>query len=380
MATYTLPAVSEIRGYLKDVGWVEQGRGQAGSLWRKDDRRIGIPHAETADPDVLVGALRRIAGTEQVATLDLLDRIRYRLMDRAELKTDTDREIVDTIPLRAATTMLSAAKSLLRSAATTAWHERTEISGNYARRGDAVAKQAHMAHTKRGSFIIPIIVPLPSVDDMQDTQPYLEGLYQSPPEPFERRVTRTFAQSLQALQESVVEPAREPTKEVLRELVERGVSREFCTNLGKILKEPAIGDLQATFNWASSVPASVTIPKSVAIEAESVELVERAADKLRRFKIDTSHTFSGNIVALRRNVDDARGEIAISTVRRGRQCEIWIDLSLEKYQTAISWHRDGRTVLAEGVVKRGPGRRLVVNEVERLHPIDEMYIPGIADA
>ncbi|MEV0752790.1 hypothetical protein [Streptosporangium sp. NPDC050280] len=299
-------------------------------------------------------------------------------MDRTELKAEADRDIVDAIPLRAASTMLGSVRFLLRSAATTAMFERSEIAGNYATRGDEVVKRAHMAHTKRGSFIIPILVPLPDVSDIESPQAPIEGIeYQALPEPFERRVTRTFAQSLNALQETVIEPARNPTPEILYELVGRGVSREFCSHLGKILKEPNIGGLKASFEWASGVSTSVSIPREVSIDAGAVNLIEITAERLKRSKVDLSQTFSGNIVALRHSPKDPVGEVAVATIRRGRPCEIWITLPLRDYDDAISWHREGRIILAEGVVRRGPDRRLEVSELRRLTPIEDMYIPGV---
>ncbi|MEV8639297.1 hypothetical protein AB0395_47355 [Streptosporangium sp. NPDC051023] len=372
---YSVPSAKELRKYLRDIGWAERGRGEVGSLWAKGSHRVGVPNDENSESELVLGAIQRVAAVEQKAPKELLEQVRFRLIDRTELRAASDHYIADTIPLQAATAMVSSARVMLRTSATTAWNERSEIRGNYARRGDAVAESARMDHTKKGSFIIPILVPLPEIEEPDSRQSSLMEV--SAPEPFERRVTRTFAQSLKAVQESIVEPAREPTIDVLYEIVERGVSREFCLSLGRILKEPSVAELGAAFSWAPGVPASVNIPKNVTLDSEARPLIEMAAEKLRKNRIDTSRIFSGKIVALRRRVEELAGEVAVSTIRGGRPCEIWIRLSPQQYDYAISWHRDARPVLVKGEIQRDSSRRLLVSSATQFHPLDETYIPGM---
>lgn len=259
--------------------------------------------------------------------------------------------------------------------------ERAQIGGSYTRRGDEVIRDALMGHTEKGSFVIPVLVPLAA--DPVPVVPRQTALddhsfSRVPAEPFERRAVRTFTQSLAAVRDLVVEPAHEPAATELHELVYRGVSREFCSALARILDESSVGEFETRVDWAPAVPGPGATPKSIVVESEAVDLVQKVADKLRQQRIDPSQVFSGTIVQLRHEEDDPFGEISVSTMRCGKMSEILVRLPLEHYTRAWDWYSAGRAVLVEGTIRRGPGRRLMVDSPERCHPIDETFLPGIS--
>ncbi|MCT9139113.1 hypothetical protein [Streptomyces violarus] len=370
-----IPSITQIRTYLQAKGWESQPPGAAGTIWHLDGAMIGVPAVN--DPGIASGIVERIARQEQRSPKDVALSIRYHLMDVTYLRAANDYAITDTIPFEAASTVITSARKLLRAVGTTAWNERGEIGGNYARQGDAVLRRARMDHTQEGSFIIPILVPLSHMEDVPGAAPQEADLelFQAAPEPFERRVTRTLAQSLMAVKEIIVEPESSPTVGDLHAVVARGVSREFCTALAKILTEPSVSEFETSFAWASSVPAPETMPSAVSIESDASEKIEEAAGKLKRHRIDSTSTFSGNIVELRHVGDDPFGIATISTVRRGRRSEIRVRLPYETYQEAIIWHRARRVVIVDGEVKHGVGRRLVVDNPVDCRPIDEILLP-----
>ncbi|WP_455354429.1 hypothetical protein [Streptomyces sp. SYSU K217416] len=337
----------------------------------------GISSDLNNDPEVAKGIVERIARQERRNLKEVALGIRYHLMDVTYLRAANDYKITDTIPFEAASTVIASARRLLRAVGTTAWHERGEIGGNYASRGDAVLQRARMDHTQEGSFIIPILAPLPFTEEIDTGVQYIEDLelFRAAPEPFERRVTRTFAQSLMAVKEIIVEPESSPSVSDLHAVVARGVSREFCSALAKILSEPSVSEFETSFDWASSIPAPETIPEKVTIDSDASRKIEEAADKLKKHRIDSTSTFSGNIVELRHVGNDEFGFATISTVRRGRRSEIRIRLPYEAYQEAVIWHRGRRTVIVEGEVRHGAGRRLVVEQAVDFRPIDEILLP-----
>jgi hypothetical protein len=375
-----LPSTTQLQTYLRFKGWRELAPGPAGSLWAIDGARIGVPHDD--DDFLIEGSIDRIAKLEGRTSKDVGNSIRHLLFDVTHLRAVNDHLIVDTIPLEAAAKILSSSRRMFQAAATTARAERAQIGNNFSRLGNEVVKQALMGHTERGSFVIPVLVALPEpspVDIHEVTlldDPSEEGFHRTAPEPFERRVVRTFAQSMQAMQEIVVDPAREPTVDQMYELVYRGVSREFCTSLRGILEESSVAEFGATIEWAPAVTPPRTLSERISIDAEAADLVRIVADKLRQTKVDPNQVFSGTIVQLRHeDPQDPYGEIAVSTVRRGHQSEILVRLPIADYRNAWQWHSQGRAVLVEGVVRSAPGQRLRVDIPSRFHPVDEMFLP-----
>lgn len=373
-----LPGVEQLQSYLRFKGWRPLSAGPAGRVWGKEAVRIGVPHVD--DDFLIEGAIDRIAKFEERTRKGVRDSVRFLLFDVTHLRAANDHLIADTIPFETAATILSSSKRMLQATATTARKERAQIGDNYSSIGNAVVKQALMGHTERGSFIIPVLVALPEpspIDfhDLSLLSDLDESFHRAAPEPFERRVVRTFAQSMQAVEEIVVEPAKMPTVDQIYELVYRGVSREFCTSLTAILKEPSVAEFGITIDWAPAVIPPRTLSK-VSIDAGAADLVQRVADRLRQTKVDPNQVFTGTIVQLRHeDPQNPYGEVAVSTIRRGRQSEVLVRLPFQDYERAWQWHYEGRAVLVEGVVRRSPGQRLRVDSPSRFHPVDETFLP-----
>ncbi|TDQ00677.1 hypothetical protein [Labedaea rhizosphaerae] len=378
--TVVLPALTDLISYLRAYGWRSSSPGPGGTLWVNGDARIGVPHEPD---DVLLGSvLERLARTEQRDLKATADAVRHVRFDVTHLRAVNDYRIVDKIPLETATKLISSARMMLRATATTARRERAQIAGSYSRIGDDVIREAFMGHTERGSFIIPVLVPIREPDQEAPTQPTLYDdredpvLHKEPPEPFERRVMRTFAQSMQAVRDLVVTPGRQPSTDHIHELVYRGVSREFCAGLANVLDESAISEFESTVEWAPVVPAPGTI-RQVSISAEAVDLVRYVADRLRQQKAPSRQIFSGTIVGFRHeNHDDPYGEIAVSTMRRGRPSEVRVRLPIDTYREAWEWHNAGRAVLVEGLIRRSPGKPGIVDNPSRIRPLDEFMLPS----
>jgi hypothetical protein len=375
-----LPSTSQLQSYLRFKGWHQLSPGPAGSLWVNDTARIGVPYDD--DEFLIEGAIERVAKAEQRSPKEVRDAVRFLLYDVTYLRAVNDHVIAETIPLGAAATILTSSKRMLQATATTARSERAQIGGNFSKLGNDVVKHALMGHTERGSFVIPVLVELPEpspvdLHEMDLVEELSEGrFHRSAPEPFERRVVRTFAQSMQAIQEVVVDPSKDPTVDQIYELVYRGVSREFCTSLTGILNEPSVAEFGATIDWAPVITPPRTLSGRISIDAGAADLVQRVANRLRQTKVDPSQVFSGTIVQLRHeDPQDPYGEIAVTTVRHGHQSEVLVRLPLNQYENAWEWHYQGRAVLVEGVVRSAPGQRLRVDSPTRFLPVDETLLP-----
>jgi len=349
-------------------------------MWRFNGSRIGVPLEP--DADLIFGVVRRLAAAERRELAEVLTRIQYLLYDVTDLVATGEDPETHGVPLNSAARIINSARMMLRATATTAIAERAQIASNYSDRGDSVIQDSLVGHTKRGSYIIPVLVPLPEPEEPDFHQPLLDAggehvqFHRAGIEPFERRVVRTFAQSMQAVRDLVVTPDRVPNTDDVHELVYRGVSREFCSGLATILKQRDVETFGANVAWAPAVPAPKTMPSSITIDADARQVVERTAEKLSAQRVDPNRVFSGTIVQFRHeDPDDPFGEISVSTVRRGHPAEIVVRLRLDQYKEAWEWHTQGRAVLIEGVVRRTPGRPLRVDQPVRFHPADEMFLP-----
>lgn len=279
MTTVALPSVEDLQAYLATAGWQEGSLGVAGSLWTKADSEIGVP--SRPDNDLIRGAVERLARIEHRPLSEVSTTIRLWRFDVINLCIAGDNPKVESIPLSCAATIMQSAYRMLRAAGTTTIRTREEIRGGYSRLGHEMARAAQMGHTEGGSFVIPVLVPLFDRVPQEDTRgPAVVHI--AAPEPPRRHATRTLAKSLTAICELIVAPARKSKTKSLDAAVEHGVSRELCMSLVRILKEPSVGRFEARFRWARTVDSPTPLPVSVILESSARNLIESAANQLRR--------------------------------------------------------------------------------------------------
>jgi hypothetical protein len=118
---------------------------------------------------------------------------------------------------------------MIRATATTSRTPKARIRGNYSKAGDEIANGARLAHTEEGSYILPVLMPIPEAPEQPEDLWSADGseLERAIPESAERRVTRTLAEALTAVSRLVVEPARDPRQAEVGALIAAGASHEL---------------------------------------------------------------------------------------------------------------------------------------------------------
>jgi hypothetical protein len=371
--------------YLELNGWLRQAPGPAGSLWvQSSDDQWVIAVPEPIDPNTVewLGVVERLAAFEHSPSTDVEMRIVTQFIDVTRLHASNQYLINGTIPLDAGVSLVRSAYTMLRAAGTTSRRPRGHISGNYSDIGDEIVRQARMAHTEDGSYVVPIWMPLTPPSDDETPTIFDDSIEQRlPMETPERRITRTLAQSLEAVSMVIVQPAS-PVRHAsdLLPFIAAGGSRELVVALQKVLEKPAVATFEAKFSWAGGLNPPGGLTSQVILDTEAAPLLENAARLLQAPENFPHQIYTGKIVLIMHRPDDPFGEIGIDTVRQNRSCEIRVRLDLEKLDRAYEWARTERAVLVEGAVRRGgPGRKLRIDDPSRVLPLDETLLPANAD-
>jgi hypothetical protein len=231
-----LPALDHlVRLYLTSRGWHADPPGSAGALWRRgEDQVIAVPARIPVDSAAWRSVIDRIGVADARSPEDVASSIQLQMTDVTRLRAANDIVISGSIPLPAGVNLVSSAYAMLRAAATASVRPRAHIAGNFSKLADEVVAQARLGHTQSGSYIIPLLMPLTSPPDDRTDAPPVPGMEieRSPIEPSERRVTRTLAQALDAVDRLIVQPARKPRPSDLTSAVVAGVTRELVTLSG----------------------------------------------------------------------------------------------------------------------------------------------------
>jgi hypothetical protein len=360
--------------YLAATGWLAPEEvGEVGQLWRHPTSSFILPV-----PDHLVDGgidwqviTERLARLEGIKVAEVVARLAEQAVDVVNLRAANNIVIRDTIPLEAGVTLVQSYWTMLRSSATTALGPRSFIR-RYRKTGDDLVAAARMAHTKRGSFIIPILLPLsePEPDEKTPEEPTLPNMeVTAAPEPLERRVMRTFAESLAALDTLAVRPEKEPQgSSVVHELVRAGVSHQFVSALYRVLTENAVAEFSAAFEWApiGDPPKGV---REVAIPAAASERIKSVGSHLKdaptpRFE----EQFVGPIRRVERDADADTGTVTVQTFRNGHTANVAVRVSASVLDQAWEWARDRKTLVVQSRVRR-TGDGLVAVSSDAVTPL-----------
>jgi len=367
----------EVQTFLQGAGWQPGPSGPVGALWRRPGKpqELAVPSQIRLGSREYVGIVERLGAWLEEPTSQLAVRIQNQFIDVTRLRAANDIVIGGTIPLAAGRAMVTAAEAMLRAAGTTSYKLRSNINGNFSRLGDELVARARMGHTEVGSYIVPVLMPLSSPFGDEDAPAGFEGMDPNTVlEPAERRVTRTLAQALVALNTQVVQPAKQVQRSALHPFVDAGGSRELVVALSNILAHPAVAEFEASFTWAGGISGSASLPSEVDFPSPSAELLTQTASLMRDLKVSPTSLLTGPIVLVRYEPGDPFGEVGIQTVRSGRPCEVQVRVRAADIDRAHAWAIGKRILVVEGAVRSQRGRPLLVEAPIRFLPLEETML------
>jgi hypothetical protein len=263
---------------------------------------------------------------------------------------------------------------MLRSTATTSMRTRAVIAGGFSKRGDEIVRRARMAHTEHGSFVVPMHMPLSDPEPVNSYDEPLPGVEKRDLlEPAERRVMRTFAESLAAVSKILIQPENEPTAQQVPYLVEAGASREFLVALNDVLAKPVLNEFSAAFEWAAGLKQPHT-PSSIEIPHAASPRIQRATELLRKPTSVPGETLTGPIIMVRHEPADPVGLIWVQAVRQGRQVEVEVRVNADVLDDVHEWMKQEETVVVAGNITRSPGRRLQINDPRTVEKLSDRFL------
>lgn len=368
-----------LQSYLRLHGWRETSSGTGGATWEAETVRTGestlrVPWDVDRNfvewtwlMDALAAQHSRDGGTLPTTADELSIQVTHWFTDVEEFRGVGDIDD-QSISLDRGAALVDSAKSIVRTSATTSRGIKADLSSRYSSRGDQIADQARMGHTKPGSFVIPILIPVEPHEGSREAMPLSDemGRYD---EPDERRVSRTMAQALKAIEKHIVEPAREPNGDDIAALVSAGVAVETLKAVRRVFATTM--SLSVNFEWAGGLEGEAQLPRVAELPVESDDLLARAVTKLARREKPAAEILTGYIVQLRDEHDEPTGTIRLSTVRSGRPCEVSVDLNELDLERAHGWFHDRVSLRVAGRVTRVPGKPSRIERLEAIGPISE---------
>jgi hypothetical protein len=365
----------ETASYLTRAGWFAGGAGAFGELWMKQENPdqqpgLAVPYHLDSESQEFQAIAWRLAQDEKRAQAVVEDAVGREFQDVQNYRI-ADRFAFDhSVLLDSAANVLASARRIVRAAATTSRKPRAQIGSNFSKPGDELAARARLSHTKNGSFVLPVVMPVEPPVQASDHMLVRQLVI----EPSERRVTRTVATAIAALNSIAVQPSHSPRADDLMDLIQSGVSRELVSAVRAIAADSGVHAFDTTFQWAASVGTPGGLPDRVTIPDDAVELLGRVEQRLRAAKPAPDQSVSGQIVDVRYEPGDPTGEVAIKTIRNNRDVEIRITVRSQTVNSAHDWAKNGRAIVARGNVTSAPGKPLRMLDPSAVLPMDDLFI------
>ncbi|WP_152915992.1 hypothetical protein [Arthrobacter sp. RIT-PI-e] len=365
----TTSDIQDLVDYLNLTGWDQRTNGESGGLWEaKNGDVIAVPHRASAGDLAWNGVIERVADSAGLSKKSIEALVRNLYVDVTEFRAADDILIHGSIPVEAGFSLISTARTLLRTSATTSRGPKALINGNYSRPGERIVEHARFGHTIPGSYILPMLVPISRPQRISDSllhDPTLPSLY----EPEERRATRTMAQALSAIQNRVVDPDRVPGPTVISDLIIAGVSREMVSALHQVVSDASVTTFDASFRWASGFQEPQKLPSKIEIPAGAARVLKSTFELMRPLKKSRTESLTGQIVQLRDDDSVVFGDVSIRTMRNGRTSEIDVRLRGHELQQAHRWFEEREVLVVEGEVESMPGKGLRIDAPIRVEPL-----------
>lgn len=354
----------DVVGFLHANGWtIASERGRSVQIWVRDDKyEVLVPFDRKLDGFAvlmaeLLATLEVVHGRTQAS---LISDMRDGSVDKVRVRVDDDDLADGTIPVEVGSSVVSSARHMIWSAASSA----AEPRSNYPRRRPKAAtdylRRVRLGQTEVGSFTVSVLCPVPPAP-LHTSMLHDFGVG-SGSDPFERQVTKKLMQGLDTASRLAVNFVHLGTIEALSELAHKGVSANLCDSLLRARDAvSSSGQLHVTTSWSWRRPVRDAIRDAVVFSPDDFDLIEEASRILKEFSPREEHELVGTVIRLERGDQEFDGRITIRTFFDGGSKSVGVRLSEDPYKRAMQAHEDRSLVACLGDLVKDGNRYELVN-------------------
>jgi hypothetical protein len=352
----------ELTGYLRANGWRQEADlAGKGSLWllRNSEGQefdIALPaRRELADYALrMAEALQTLAEVERRSQLDILRDIQTTTSDLVRVRARSRDAENGTLPFDQAVAFVESSRDMLLAAACAAIDKRPSFASRKAQQAMEYLRNVRMGQTERGSYVLTILSPVPP--ELRPAQGTL--LPVEPEDPYERSVTRTLMNALEALEQAAREAAVGGNMTAFQNAVSRGVSANLCDAVIRLSAVSPGDGLDIQVSWSRTRPVGRETPSIVFLDNDSIPIIEEAARQFREIAPLEDVEIEGFVTRLHRGPTAKEGEVTIEASIEGKLRRITLRLGAE-YSQAAQAHERRHPVRCTGeLVREGRGFRL----------------------
>ncbi len=353
--------------FLRSAGWLRRsGKNEVASLWYRHrdgaEQEVLLPlRPEAPDyQDRWLDLLEQLAGYEDRSIESMTEAVLYAGADVMEWGVGHESLIDFTIPLADGHRFLDGMRAAVVAATSSTINPKSYFGHTITKQAYQHANQVRIGQTRRGSYVIPLISRLPSVEDAP-SQDRLDLHVEV--EPFERRVVLRLSEALSTIEDLALQQERAPSPSQLIEAVHSGVSYELCTAVASILEASSIDVVSIAVELASHVPGRRNPPKQIQLPQRAEPVLHDMAKRLRGSDYVAQQQIYGFVRSFRRDPDERLGTVTVLAETGRVKRQIRMRLQPEDYDNAAQANIERRPVIVTGTLQQEAGRTWWMSEV-----------------
>jgi hypothetical protein len=207
-------------------------------------------------------------------------------------------------------------------------------------------ERVRLGQTEIGSFVVTLLAPVPPVvDNNLQTSMWPELAS----EPYERQVTRVFANGLQSAANAISAFNRGEGIGAFEAVVKDGVSANLCDAVATIAERSNGADLSVT--WARTRPAPMQ-RSEVRFARNDVDLLREVARQFRLREPRDNVTLLGSTTMLQRAGKQVWGRVTFAAFIDDHPRAVTVELPRNEYEMAVDAHKKRQPILITGDLVR----------------------------
>jgi len=354
----------EVASYLRVHGWRQEadlnGKGSVWLLPAEDGREeadITLPlQRDLGDFALRMGdVLRTLRQVERRPEPEILQDLMTTSCDLIRVRAPSREAESGSLPLEQAVAFVERSRDLVLAAACAAITKRAYFATRKPTKATEYLSKVRMGQTERGSYVLTILSPVAPALAPEGELP----LDLEPSEPYERRVTRTLAEGLAAMEQAARGAAASGGMGGFEQAVRLGVSANLCDAVtGLSAVSPGEG-LDIRIAWSRTRPVPNTVPSRVFLGSDSMPLIQEASRLFKDTAAVEDVELQGFVTRLARGPTEISGEVTLEGLLDGQLRRAIVELGEGIYSQAVQAHEQRQRVACAGdLVKERGGFRL----------------------
>lgn len=355
-------APTDLRDFLKSLGWSVFEQALADRLYvlenpRFPRRQLIFPMDLSApdyveSTDLVIAKITEITGLARASLISKLETVRDDVLRLRIFTGGND----DYVPLSFASSLITNAEKLLKSAASTVLRPRVHHPRLSLSEATQLIEKTRFGQTERGSFVLRVSCPLNALE----VQGSLE--LDTADAPFVRQVTLSLNQALKQLTSAIEADSIDNLVADLRTSDRPLVSSNLCEAVAAMHDDQMDNSLDLSFDWSvlRNLPLQ-TDTRPIRIQRDYFARVEEIRRELRSVESEQQDTFIGTVERLdgEMGADGRRSGavvLAVLLAEEGETIRVRTVLTPDQYAIADQAHMtNGAYIRVTGKLR--PGRQ-----------------------